>query len=79
MLEFGGLQKHKKTQHTLVGLGRTFCYRLTQVRLPEFPERGNKVGFLFLFCFFNAHARFDDLDLDARSLWVGKGKNYLDN
>ena len=21
-----------------------------------------------------AHARFDDLDLDARSEWVGKGK-----
>ena len=31
----------------------------------------------------DAHARFDDLDLDARSQWVGKGKNsslnYLDN
>ena len=29
------------------------------------------------------YARFDDLDLDARSQWVGKGKqsvlNYLDN
>ena len=23
-----------------------------------------------------AHARFDDLDLDARLLWVGKGKTY---
>ena len=22
-----------------------------------------------------AHARFDDLDLDARSQWVGNGKN----
>ena len=22
----------------------------------------------------HAHARFDDLDLDARSQWVGKGK-----
>ena len=31
----------------------------------------------------SAHTRFDDLDLDARSKWVGKGKNsvvnYLDN
>ena len=31
-----------------------------------------------------AHANFDDLDLDVRSQWVGKGKkksalNYLDN
>ena len=30
-----------------------------------------------------AHARFDDLDLDARSQWVGKRKkspwNYIDN
>ena len=30
-----------------------------------------------------AHARFDDLNLDARSQWVGKGKysalNYFDN
>ena len=30
-----------------------------------------------------AHARFDHLDLDARSQWVGKGRksvlNYLDN
>ena len=31
----------------------------------------------------HAHARFDDLDLDARSQWAGKGNqsalNYLDH
>ena len=27
----------------------------------------------------NAHARFNDFDLDARSQWVGKCKNYLEN
>ena len=23
---------------------------------------------------YNAHARFDDLDLDARAQWLGRGK-----
>ena len=31
----------------------------------------------------HAHAHFDDLDLDSRSQWLGRGKhsafNYLDN
>ena len=29
--------------------------------------------------YYYAHARFDDLHLDARSQWVGTGKNSLMN
>ena len=51
MSEFGGLRKHEKTQHTLVGLGSAAfetAESLTQVRRPEFPERDTKVYNLFL-------------------------------
>ena len=44
--EFGGLRKHEKTQHELVGLGSAALAAAvshTQVRWPEFPERDNKV------------------------------------
>ena len=37
MSEFGGLQKHEKTQHAVVGLGSA------ALRWLEFPERDNKV------------------------------------
>ena len=47
MSEFGGLQKHEKTQQALVGLGNAALVAavafLTQVRQPKFPERHNKV------------------------------------
>ena len=47
MSEFGGLRKHKNTQHALVGLGSAALAAavalLTQVRRPQFPERDNKV------------------------------------
>ena len=48
MSEFGGLQKHEKTQHSLVsGLGSAAnaaaVALLTKVRGPEFPESDNKV------------------------------------
>ena len=37
----------------------------------------------YIYIYIYAHVRLDDLDLDARSQWVGKGKvsalNYLDN
>ena len=46
MSEFGGLWKHKKTQHALVGLGSAAlaaAVALTQVRRSEFLERDNEV------------------------------------
>ena len=47
MSEFGGLQKHDKTQHALVGLGSAALAAavriLTQERRPDFPERDPKV------------------------------------
>ena len=63
MSEFGGLRKHEKTQHTLVGLGSAV------VRRPEFPERDNEVyckgkkqpkglRAVFLFSFFLFFALF---------------------
>ena len=45
MSEFGGLLKHEKSQHALVGLGSAAlfgCCSLTQVKRPEFPETDNK-------------------------------------
>ena len=42
MLEFGGLLKHEKTQHALVGLGNAALVAAV-VRRPEFPERDNTV------------------------------------
>ena len=41
MSEFGGLWKHEKTQHALVGLGS--AAPAAAVRWPKFPERDNKV------------------------------------
>ena len=42
MSEFGGLRKHEKTQHALVGLGGAALAAavafLTQVRRPEFVK-----------------------------------------
>ena len=46
MTEFGGLRKHEKTQHVLIGLGNAAlaaAVALPRVRRPEFPERDNKV------------------------------------
>ena len=47
--EFGGLRKHEKTQHALVGLGSAALAAavalLTQatIRRPDFPEKKTKV------------------------------------
>ena len=42
MSEFGGLRKHEKTQHALVGLGSAALAAavalLTQVRRTDFPK-----------------------------------------
>ena len=46
MSEFGGIGKHGKTQHALVGLGSVAlatAVALTKVRRPEFPEMDDKV------------------------------------
>ena len=47
MSEFGGLQKHEKTQHALVGLAVALLLwllcSLIQVRRSEFPEKDNEV------------------------------------
>ena len=45
MSEFGGLhlQKHEKTQHTLVGLGSAALASHTQIRRPKFSERDKKM------------------------------------
>ena len=37
-----------------------------------------KIGMTVDFCMtYNADARFDDLDLDTRSQWIGRRKQYL--
>ena len=47
MSKFGGLRKHEKTEHALVGLGCAAqscgCCSHAQVRRPEFPDTDNKV------------------------------------
>ena len=43
MSEFGGLQKHEKTQHTLVGLGSAALASHTQIKRPKFSERDKKM------------------------------------
>ena len=47
MSEFGGLRKHERNQHLLVGLGSAALAAalvFTQVRRPECPERDNSVN-----------------------------------
>ena len=41
MSEFGGLRKHEKTQHALVGLGSVALAAAVALRWPKFPERDN--------------------------------------
>ena len=40
MSEFGGLRKHEKTQHALIGMGSAALAAAVAVRRLKFSERG---------------------------------------